>query len=219
MRSGILHSPATVVIVARSVHGKKGQHIELLAVDSEVGSIVRVVEQVAFPPPRLEHFDVGEKWSLEFNVSSRTIPPRTETIVINRAQWVGEQEKLREFVQSRVNVWKGGLTCLFNGALKFTHNGPWSGTAFVSKNGIIPQVSLGFWMPDRDLSLSPNSDDPHYIFEGEHQNIRIPYRGDPGPVKELPAGSLLCVSLMPWWKPSGPIEERSHLYICGCYFN
>lgn len=109
-------------------------------------------------------------------------------------------------------MWQGAPSNLFDSCLCFTG----SGRGFIAAQTGVPANSAGFWISDRDLVEMPA--EAGGIFY-EYSNARqVKYVGLIETLSNIPAGTLLRVSLARWWKPEDvEIEERCYLQLSGWY--
>lgn len=111
-----------------------------------------------------------------------------------------------------VKLWSGGIDNLFDGKLQWTSGG----SGYISANGGIPENSVGFWMPNRDLRRNDYNHKVRYSYPIEGKNIS--FVGLQNPIDTIPAGTLVRVSLARWWSPDES-EERCYLQLSGWYLN
>jgi len=113
-------------------------------------------------------------------------------------------------VKLKIKIWKGSSDVLFDGNLQWTSGG----SGYISENGGIPTSSVGFWIPDKDLTRKDFNDKVRYSYPLRWRNIS--YVGFQNPVDLIPAGTLVRVSLARWWSPNDN-EERCYLQLSGWY--
>jgi hypothetical protein len=107
-----------------------------------------------------------------------------------------------------VPLWQGLPTVLFDGLLQWTS----SGSGYVARTADPqPRQSVGFWIPDKPLKLCG---DKYYYYE---RLYRLPFIGFQPTPDELPAGTLLRVSLARWWSHDADAEEKCFLQLSGYY--
>ena len=165
-------------------------------------------------------FEIGQIWDLAFYPISHPKPPHLEDVTIRKQSYVTTHISLRNKLLQHIQPWKGGLTQLFDGCLQGKR-----GKAFISCNSSIPLCSTGYWLTTIPLTLTRISNRAYYtIHSVVHQNqdfyrdiFNIPYVGVPEPLSELPADTLIRVSLARWWRREEYDEERCYLQISGWY--
>ena len=133
-------------------------------------------------------YQVGEVWELEFRRAAVIEPPHTEdVVVIGTGQRIAEQTGLGTYLATRVPVWSGPPSVLFDGALKFTTTGRGHLPA-----GTETQRSVGFWRPAARLVLAG---DRSYRYDAAPPTRYVRYVGSAEMVAVIPAGALVRVSL------------------------
>src|SRR5262249_22522198 len=139
-----------------------------------------------------------------------------------RKRLVGRVTNLSEELLQRVQPWYGGPEQLFDQNLCFG-----ASSAYVSRSAEVPQRSTGYWVPDRPLLLdrTHRGEKSYYrisrtfVTGGTTQQrlLSVPYVGVRAPVPEIPAQSLVRVSLSRWWMTRDMDEERCYLQLSGWY--
>jgi hypothetical protein len=159
-------------------------------------------------------FDVGQVWDLDFHQAPEVTSPHVEDVIVTKQRYITQISNVREVLMQRVQPWQGSPNTLFDGFLIFGS----SGKGYISKSNGVPSVSTGFWLPDKPLDQIYIRDklNYHYAYPklGE---FYIPFVGFATPVHELPAKSLIRVSLARWWSLPGINEERCYLQLSGWY--
>lgn len=92
-----------------------------------------------------------------------------------------------------------------------------NGSGYISKNGEIPDNSVGFWISDRNLKKRIAFDKVRYNYPVENGWRSLPYVGFEEPVETIPAGTLIRVSLARWWDTNGKTEDRCSSQLSGWY--
>lgn len=119
-----------------------------------------------------------------------------------------------EFIKQRkIEIWKGSPDTLFDGLLQWTN----SGSGYVSENSSIPNNSVGFWIPDKDLTKKIFYEKVRYGYPKTANWRSLPYVGFEEAVEIIPAGTLVRVSLARWWDTNGTTEDRCSLQLSGWY--
>ena len=153
-------------------------------------------------------FEIGSIWDLQY-ILIRLCPLRTLRMFWSQmAVRVGEQANLRDTLLAHAQVWNGTIDTIFDGLPEFTNNG----SGYISERTGIPNVSTGFWIPDRDLTRN----DRAYLYDYR----QLTYVGAAPPLDRVPAGTLTRVSLARWWRPQDAdpdFEERCYLQLSGWY--
>lgn len=183
------------------------------------GSLVRLL-----PPDDLNWskeeaiFEIGEVWNIEFEDRKDNVPPHVEDI------WVYKKERKYALTTKRlvdllinelkVKIWEGSHKVLFDSKLQFENN-----KAYISQKGGVPQNSVGFWLPDKDLIKTQKYGRIRYDYMYNDQLIlSIPFVGLQPPVDKIPKGTLVRVSLARWWDRDGILDgNRCYLQLSGWY--
>lgn len=154
---------------------------------------------------------IGQVWALTFTPRPGVLAPHVEDVIVTQQRLVGTEPNLLRHLLQRVNPWRGSIDVLFGGVLSYTS----SGNGFVCERLGVPGQSIGFWIPDRQLTL--RADGKHY----EYPTSRgLSYVGEPDAIAVIPAGTLVRVSLARWWKPQDAdpnFEDRCYLQLSGWY--
>ena len=182
----------------------------------ENNKFIRLLNPGNWDQPIDTPFNIGDIWNLEFIPVENLVPPHIEdVIVISRSFDYRVQNIQQVILNSGVKIYCGDPNRIFDGLLRWTNNG----SGYINSQGI-PQNSVGFWIPDRNLILA--EDERHYYYGSmnEPTNKRLVYVGFPAPKKIIPAGTLTRISLARWWKPEdadSKLEERCYLQLSGWY--
>jgi len=179
------------------------------------GRFVRLLDADGYNQDSNTQLSVGEVYSIVFSEKPGKRPPHVEDILVHSITFKFSFDSAREMIdylkeKLKVKIWKGSSDVLFDGNLQWTN----SGSGFISENGGVPINSVGFWVPDKDLTRKDFSDKVRYSYPLRWRNI--PFVGFQIPVDLIPAGTLVRISLARWWSPNGE-EERCYLQISGWY--
>ncbi len=162
-------------------------------------------------------FNVGQVWELDFHPSSKITPPHVEDVIVTRERFIGQYTNVASILMQRVQPWHGEPDQLFDGLLIIDKiNG------YISQSRGIPDCSTGYWLPSRPLNVTQKHEKPYYQIKYEMQNhyqgtLLIPYVGFANPIQQIPAHTLMRVSLARWWMPLGVDEGRCYLQLSGWY--
>ena len=212
-----------VLIVARTRMGSGGVCVGGFALDSKRS--VRLLTRDAKPQPRLTEFQIGQIWKVDFRKVANAEPPHVEDVTVFSKHLLEEVDSMHETLMSLIQPWTGGPESLFDGMLTIDRT-----RCYVSKSGLMPQRSTGYWVLDRPLIFDKEHVDKtkisHLYLMEYKENARgstysrmltIPFVGYQKPVDEIPEGTLLRVSLARWWLASNAPEERCYLQLSGWY--
>lgn len=205
-------STARVVIVART-HVRTTACIGGLAVDTLRN--VRLLEPGGSDPAREASYAVGDLWDIEYEVPADLVPPHIEDVVVFRARRAGRVEGMREFLLGLIAPWEGPPDVLFDGLLLSTQ----IGSGFIRASGGLPNGSVGFWVPDRELVRVTEERAIYYRYPRPDGVRYLRYSGFAPAPPTLPAGTLCRVSLARWWRPDNApdLEPRCYLQLSGWF--
>ncbi len=181
-------------------------------------SNLRLTEQDGFPfLPHDTPYAIGQIWELSYTPCADLTAPHLEDVLVTAAELVSSRSDLAERLPGWISPWRGGVADLFDGKI----SGPTSsGSGYIQDD--VPQQSVGFWMPDRDLvseyEVSPYNGIRRYYYR--YEPFRISYVGVARPPDQIGAGALVRVSLARWYKPppaADDFPERCYLQISGAY--
>jgi hypothetical protein len=113
-------------------------------------------------------------------------------------------------------LWRGNPDNLFNSQIDFTSNG----SGFISSSKGTPNLSVGFWISDKDLTRRDFSGKVRYNYPSTGNWRSVTYVGKEAPIDAIPAGTLMRVSLARWWSPNdSDAEEKCYLQLSGWYLD
>lgn len=202
-----------VLIVAKT-HMKSGVCL---------GGLTRAQNRgVRLLPPNRPHypadtqFQVGQVWDMEFHQATGIEPPHVEDVIVTGAKFVAQVSNIHEILLDRIHPWQGRPEQLYDGLLRVS-----GGRGYISEYDSIPAMSTGFWIPDQPLNLKYSLEHdrikPNYRFSDAAATLTIPFVGFAEPIKLLPSGTLLRVSLARWFDQDGRTERRCYLQLSGWY--
>ena len=179
------------------------------------GRFVRLLDQFGHNQDSDTPLNIGDVYTIRYSERNNKIPPHVEDILVNNFTFkftFSTITKMVEYLRDKlkVNIWKGSTDILFDGRLHWTSGG----SGYISKNGEIPNKSVGFWIPDRDLTRNDFGEKVRYNYPIRWRSLS--YVGFQEPVQTIPAGTLVRVSLARWWSPNDD-DERCYLQLSGWY--
>jgi hypothetical protein len=209
------------------------------------GQSVRLLTAEGYNQPEDTPFEVLQVWDVDFNRPSTAIPPYVEDVRVQRQSLSRPMKKGKKVIDVlrglKIPIWEGGPTVLFDGLIEWERSDvtvTYSG--YISRTtGHLPQQSVGFWISDKSLTrggsnLTFSSDlsdwqkklilaqagqyglekDEYFYYE---KSYRLKFVGFQPMPDELPAGTLLRVSLARWWSYAADTEEKCFLQLSGYY--
>lgn len=211
-----------VLIVSKT---KMSKGVCVGAIKLDTGDLIRIHNErganLGFDAP----YEIGEIWVVQgepaWNVRPR---PHVEDWQISPCNKSGDAMTLGQMVD-RIKQYRLKLGGRFtDGSLRETFEGTLSSrfcmdgtSSVVVRKDRIPSFSTQFWMPDKPLRLMQKGDKSYYIYEASKPPIRIAYVGFQKSVEEIPAGTLVRLSLANWWRQNDNSEECCYLQLSGWY--
>lgn len=184
------------------------------------GRLVRLLNEYGYNQDSDSDLEVGEVYTITFNERDYNRPPHVEDILVTSISYkftFSSIQRMVDYLQNKLNVtiWRGSPDNLFDGKLQWTNNG----SGYISENGEIPDCSVGFWMPDRNLTKRIFYEKVRYNYPNVNGWRSLPYVGFNEPIGTIPSGTLVRVSLARWWDRNGETEERCSLQLSGWYLD
>ena len=173
--------------------GENGQSVRLIAADAATNLRAGM------------EYDVGDVWDIESYPDPQIIPPHVENIIVTSGRKVKPSKRVAEAIYRYMPPVMGGPEKLFDGVVQTGV----SGSLYIAERTGLPQRSTMFWVPDQPLMLDCSAKRLHYRYDRK----TIVFVGFQEPVKVLPAGTLLRVSLAHWWRPADKPDEEQRCYV------
>ncbi|MGO8929194.1 MAG: RecQ family ATP-dependent DNA helicase [Limisphaerales bacterium] len=149
-------------------------------------------------------YEVGDVWEIDSVPDSNIVRPHVENIIVLRARRLRRSQRVAETVRRFMPPLAGGPEELFDGLTRATSGG---GLYIAERTGV-PHRSTMFWAPDQALRLDCEGKRLRYRYPTSDGGCTLTFVGFQEPVPEIPAGTLLRVSLAHWWRPKErPTEE------------
>lgn len=182
------------------------------------GKFVRLLNSDGYNQDTDTHLEVRDVWEITFRQRMDVTAPHVEDILVDswrkKGSFNNEAEMVKYLTEKlNVKIWRGSPDVLFDGKLSWTNNG----AGYVSKEGEVPNNSVGFWIPANPLTKRIFYDKARYNYPVSVGWRNLTYVGYQEPVDIIPAGTLLRVSLARWWDTNGTTEERCSLQLSGWY--
>ncbi len=204
-----------VLVVSRTKMGG-GRCIGGLNLDD--GASVRLLNRNGGCHSTSSPYQIGEIWELATAPVAELVAPHVEDVIVKGAKRISQMSgtQLTRTILDRISdgllLWEGGPSALFDRCVRFTGKG----NGYISARKI-PSRSTGFWVPDKELDLSKQSN--HYVYDLRDTNHAFAYVGEAPPTKAIAAGRLVRMSLARWWRPDDlpDMEERCYVQLSGWY--
>jgi hypothetical protein len=182
------------------------------------GRLVRLLTEDGHNQDSETNLKVGDVYTVEFQERSNNRPPHVEDILVTKMKFKFSFSSIDSMVsylkeKLNVNIWEGGPDVLFDGKLQWTD----SGSGYISENGEIPNHSVGFWIPDKNLTKRIVYEKVRYNYPNINGWHSLPFVGFDEPIDTVPSGTLTRVSLARWWDRNGETEDRCSLQLSGWY--
>jgi ATP-dependent DNA helicase RecQ len=87
------------------------------------------------------------------------------------------------------------------------------GALYISEQRGIPVRSTMFWRPDQPLTRDDDQKRIRYRYPTEDGGCTLTFVGFQEPIPEIPAGTLMRVSLAHWWRPTEMTEGELRCYV------
>ena len=195
-----------VLIVAKTRRGP-GACVGGLSAE---GRSVRLVAPDAAAHERAGlEYEVGEVWDIETAPDRQILPPHVENVIVLRASRLRRSQKILETIQRFLPPVSGGPDELFDGLTQATS----AGGLYIAQRTGLPQRSTMFWRPDQPLVLDSAGKRIRYRYPTVDGGRTLTFVGFQEPVPELPAGTLLRVSLAHWWRPEDRPKEELRCFV------
>ena len=88
-----------------------------------------------------------------------------------------------------------------------------AGGLYIAQRTGLPHRSTMFWVPDQSLRLDCEGKRLRYRYPTSDGGRTLTFVGFQEPVPEIPAGTLLRVSLAHWWRPKERPEEELRCFV------
>lgn len=201
-----------VVIVAKTRMGS-GACIGAITFDG------RSLRLIASDADTNDHFNmeynVGDVWDVDCEPAGAIIPPHTENVVVYHKRRLPPIDEIASFIERQMPPRTGGPEALYEGLLQATPLGrlyivEWSG---------VPPYSTMFWRPNQPLALDESGQRLRYRYLTADGGRTLTFVGFQEPLHEIPAGTLLRVSMSHWWRPEDHPERevRCHVQLSGWF--
>ena len=195
-----------VTIVAKTRQGR-GACIGGITADG------RSVRLIAPDAAYNEHFNgeysVGETWEIVAEPPASLLPPHTENIIVRRKRRLGWAEDLQGLIEAHIPPRAGGLDALYDGLTQSQPGGP----LYLAEATGVPGYSTLFWRPDQALIRDTTGKRIRYRYPTKDGGRTLTFVGFQEPLPQIPAGTLLRVSLAHWWRPQEHPEAELRCYV------
>lgn len=179
------------------------------------GKFVRLLDENGYNQDIDTTLKIGDVWTIQYDERTDNRPPHIEDILVSDMTFkfsFDSIKKMIKYLREKLNVkiWSGSTEILFDGKIQWTSGG----SGYISETGEIPDNSVGFWIPDKDLLRKDFKGKVRYSYPIRWRNIT--FVGFQNPVDIISTGTLVRLSLARWWSPNEN-EERCYLQLSGWY--
>lgn len=153
-------------------------------------------------------YNIGEVWEIEAVLPDKIELPHSEDIYVHAGRRIGHMDRLTEFIERTAPPILGGVETLFDGKLQRMSNG----ALFVAASSGLPRFSACFWRPDRPLRRIETDRRIRYVYPSESGDVTFVFIGFQEPPPEIPAGTMVRISLSRPWRPADRPNEEPRCY-------
>jgi ATP-dependent DNA helicase RecQ len=162
-----------------------------------------------------QEYNIGDVWDVEYSEPQNLIPPHMENIVVHKKRRLPAINDLISFIEHQMPPIEGSVDLLYDGLTGNTG----TGALYINEENGVPAYSTLFWKPDKALELDTEGKRIRYRYPTPDGGKTLTFVGYQEPLPEIPAGTLLRVSLAHWWRPEErPDHElRCHVQLSGWF--
>jgi ATP-dependent DNA helicase RecQ len=175
-------------------------------------SVRLIAPDAAFNEHHNLEYEVGQRWEIDADPPREIIPPHVENVIVRHKRRLAPAGDLVGLIEEHMPPRVGGPEALYEGLLRVGAHG----ALYVGRDGIppgIPPYSTTFWRPDRPLRRDTSGKRLHYRYPTDDGGRSLTFVGFQEPPAEIPAGTLVRVSLAHWWRPEEWLEEELRCYV------
>ena len=195
-----------VIIVAKTRMGG-GACIGGITTDGR--SVRLIASDAAFNDHFNLEYQIGETWEIEADEPKDLIPPHVENLIVRHKRRLASRADLATIIERHMPARAGGPEVLYEGLAQAAGHG----ALYITERTGVPPFSTMFWRPDRPLQRDTNGKRIHYRYPTEDGRRSLTFVGFQEPVEEIPAGTLVRVSLAHWWRPAEHPDEEPRCYL------
>ncbi len=160
-------------------------------------------------------YNVGDIWEIEGIPETPLRPPHTENFVVHEKSLLRRTERLQDMavaIELMMPPIIGDPLQLYEGLLQATSEGG----LYIPAGPNVPNYSTQFWRPDRPLRLDRTTGRKlRYRYPTEDGGYTFTFVGFQHWLEEIPAGTLLRISLAHAWRPDSNVEHRHYAQLSG----
>lgn len=195
-----------VVIVAKTRMGSgacvggltfNGRSVRLIAADQDTNDHFN------------QEYEIGDVWDVDYSEPPEIKPPHVENIIVRGKRKLPAINDVRSFIHSQMPPRDGGLDVVFDGLTEATS----AGALYIAERSGVPDYSTFFWRPDRPLVRADDGVRIRYRYPTAGRGRTLTFVGYQEPLPEIPAGTVLRVSLAHWWRPPEMVGGELRCYV------
>ncbi len=187
---------------------------------TEKGESVRLIPFNADPRDGANReYEVGDIWKITGDPETPLKPPHNENFVVDKKSRIHRTKDTRDLISAVELLMPpkfGDPRQLYEGLLQTTS----IGSLYVPPGHDVPPYSTTFWKTDKQLTLETDQKkNLCYRYPTENGGCTLTFVGFQKPLKTIPAGTLLRVSLAHWWRPKNTphVELRCYVQLSGWF--
>ncbi len=162
-----------------------------------------------------QEYEVGDLWEVEATPASDITPPHVENIIVHKKRRLPPLRDPIAIIEKYMPPKVGGPAELYEGLTQSTANG----SLYIAESGGLPPYSTTFWRADQPLVLDTTGKRIRYLYSTKDGGSTFTFVGFQEPLRIIPAGTLLRVSLAHLWRPKddSTTEYRCYVQLSGWF--
>ncbi len=195
-----------VLVVAKTRQGR-GACIGALTED---GRSVRLIgPDAAEDEQQGMDYEVGDVWQVEIGAPDTVQPPHTENVIVRRRKRLRRNVDPLPAIEKFMGAPSGGIEVLYEGLAQESPGG----ALYIAERVGVPPYSAMFWRPDQALQRTDHGVRIRYSYPTSDGRRTLVFVGFQEPVPEIPAYTLLRLSLAQWWRPPDQPDKELRCYV------
>jgi ATP-dependent DNA helicase RecQ len=194
-----------VLIVAKT---RRGQGACVGGISEDGRSVRLVASDAATNAHAGLEYAIGDVWEIDGAADPNATAPHLENVIVGRATRLRCAHRVQTAIAEFMPPLRGGFEVLFDGLTQATA----AGALYVCERTGLPRRSTMFWLSDQPLRLDSGGKRIRYRYPTADGGRSLTFVGFQEPLPELPAGTILRVSLAHPWRPKEHPEEESRCF-------
>ena len=150
----------------------------------------------------------GDVWEVEAGAPASVVAPHTETRLLAGGRRLGPARDVTASIARHLPPYAGEATGLFDGLVSEQNS-----SLCVAAGHALPSFSMQFWQVAQPLVRQLDGERIRYRLRSGAGDVAAAYIGYHAAPVEIPAGSLVCITLSPWWRPARQPESEACCYL------